>query len=291
MRPCYQRETNDERPDYQREPDLREYRYASLRFEQFYCKDVFFIRALDAASISQHFGNLEDPGEAMTVEPKRGGDKLDGIKRQSLIDYAHSMNDFSASVFKWTLGALLVANGGAILAVLNSEDLRQVAFSDTGVLFGSGLFLAIVAGFCWTFGLSAASYDLLRRAWNPEPLKNDDFETHKPKGATVAWVGAGLVACIASFVVFALGCLNMSFVPDEISWRKARQNYTDATDRFVAEVEVYSDLSKDPKTTPAELQTARDRVNSARIDAVVAGKRADKAFGEKSPPSNTNSAN
>jgi hypothetical protein len=220
--------------------------------------------------------------------PQTGND-MDAVRRQSMIDTGNAMNGSSADIFKWLLGSLLVVNGGAVIALLGSEDLRTAAFgglNSPGILFGAGLLCAVLTGFFWTIAFALASAEYLRRAWDETPLAATEFESLRPKSSTINWFGAALVCVAVSFLFFALGSISMVYMPEELAWDKATQAHAEASKRFVAAVDDYVSLSKDRKATPDQVQAALARANQLRVEADIAAEHSQKALGLEDSPAN-----
>lgn len=209
------------------------------------------------------------------------------MKRQSMIDTAHEVSGIAGDLFKWTLGSLLVVNGGAIVALLGSSDLRQTAFNEAGLLFGGGLLLALLGGILCTMAYSLFAGDQMRRAWDPTPVTFADFENLKTKPATVRWLVAGLLTWIGSFVLFAFACASMVIVPDLVAMKKARQESWEATQRYLAAGKVVEAILKDPNSTQEQRQSAVDRATTLQVEAEIALDREGKLLGEGKTVSGT----
>jgi hypothetical protein len=214
----------------------------------------------------------------MPSNPPAQIDPLDAVKRQSLIDRAIALSNFSGDTFRWTLGALLVVNGGAVLAVLNSDDLRGAAFNDAGIPFGIGLLLAVLAGSCWSFALGGVADQLLKRAWDPASLQAPDALEPKQSRSMMWLTATAFTAFVGSLAAFVMGCETMIFVPDQIRLQKAVTAYSEATDRYAAAVTNYRKLAGDRTAPPEQVQAALDRATTLGVEADIAGKRAETAL-------------
>lgn len=211
--------------------------------------------------------NTNDP--AAKRRTRMGDSELDRMKRTALIEFGMDANRTSVDVFKWTLGSLLVVNGGALVALLGS-DLRKAAFDEAALFFGGGLLLAILGGIFWMAAFTLVGNDHLRRAWDAAEILPDDFEQPKFTKATVRWVIAASVSWAACFTLFVMGCISIAYVPERSAWEAADQEDEAATYRYVSAAQDFIDLSKDDRATREELRAAEQRARMAQIDADIA---------------------
>jgi hypothetical protein len=217
----------------------------------------------------------------MGTQPPTAPDEFEQLMRQSLLAGAQSMSDRSSDILKWSLGALLAVNGGAIVALLGSDELRTEAFKEAAFYFGGGLLSALIGGMCWAFGFAYFSADGLRRAWDRTPLSGDELENLKTESATRNFTVAGFLFWCASFGLFAFGCIATAFVPQLAEYQKLGTASREATARFVSESKAVQKVFGDKKSTPEQRQGAIERARVAQIEAEIAIARVSRALGEE----------
>lgn len=205
--------------------------------------------------------------------------ELKDLKRQSIVELALRSEATSGELLKWSLGALLVANGGALLAVLGSEDLRVQALG-AAIDFCLGVVLAIVGGVLWSVSQALVSTDQLRRAWGSEPLEADVIPellgpATKTSGATA------FIAWISSISFFVGGCIAMASVPDDIARNRVVQAQQEASFRLKRAEAEWKRLEGDSRATSELRFAARERVEAAYTEAEISHERLRKALGGK----------
>lgn len=206
--------------------------------------------------------------------------ELEKVRRQSLFDGAQAANDLSGELLKWTLGSLLVVNGGAIVALLGAAELRAEAFKLAAFLFGGGLLTALLGGLSWTMALALYSADGLRRGWDPAPLVMDDLTNLKTDKATKQWLIGAVVFWLASLSLFAAGCITSAFIPQIAELDRLSVESREASARFAAEAANVIAVSRDPNSTPEQRRAALDRYRAAEVESRLRIARISRALGE-----------
>ncbi|MET1112358.1 MAG: hypothetical protein ABWX67_12605 [Allosphingosinicella sp.] len=217
---------------------------------------------------------------SMVSQPPSPSSEIELLRRQSLFGGAQATSDLAGDLLKWTLGALLAVNGGALIALLGADELRAEAFKEAAFFFGGGMLCALIGGICWTIGLSLLSADGLKRAWNPEPLEEDALASLKTQKATGYWLIPGSLCWIAALFFFVMGCISTAFVPQAAEFEKLATEAKEGAAKFVVEAEAVEEIMKDDSSTAEQRQAARDRARAARIEAKIRLARLTRALGE-----------
>jgi drug/metabolite transporter (DMT)-like permease len=100
-------------------------------------------------------------------------------------------------ILRWMGAALLLLNGGALIAVTRAHGLKGL-FDSGGRSFAAGLLSALAGALFWTLAYSALSRERRTRSWDaaqPAEAEPDQQETGElPKTlcaiAIMLWVGA-----------------------------------------------------------------------------------------------------
>ena len=123
---------------------------------------------------------------------------------------ARNGDSAAIALLKWTLGALLLLNGAALVLVMAKEGLRGGLLDGSGHYYAAGLLCALLGGICWAIAYSSVfrtngGYD--PREIPPERLKSYDQATAFGAVAIMLWV--------AALTTFVVGCERASWLPDE----------------------------------------------------------------------------
>jgi hypothetical protein len=205
---------------------------------------------------------------------------LEKLRRQSLFEGAQAASNLSGELLKWTLGSLLLANGGAVVALLGADDLRTEAFKLAAFLFAGGMLGALVGGLSWTIAIALQSADALRRAWDSAPLVMDDLTDLKVEKVTKQWMIGAIFSWLISFGLFAAGCASTAFIPQTAELQRLGGESSEATARFAAEAANYIAISRDRNSTPEQRRAAHDRYLAAEVESRLRIARVSRALGD-----------
>jgi hypothetical protein len=142
-------------------------------------------------------------------------EKLEKTRESVLIEEAHESRRSSNDMARWTVASLLLANGGAVVALLGSEYTREALFANAGWFFLGGFLATLVAGFAHSLYAESYASALLESIWNREAADHPDYQklcdgaANKAIGSALIWLGLMAVA----FVAFVLGCVSVSNQP------------------------------------------------------------------------------
>jgi hypothetical protein len=206
--------------------------------------------------------------------------EIEKVRRQSLLAGAQAVGRDSSELLRWTLGSLLVVNGGAIVALLGAEDLRTEAFKEAVFWFAGGMLAALIGGLGLTVAHGLRSADRLLRAWDPTPLVETDLTNLKTARATHWWTGVSLFLWFTSLALFGVGCISTAFVPEASELRRLGVESREATVRSAVEVANLLEVLRNPNSTLEQRLQARARFRAASAEAIIRSARVGRALGE-----------
>lgn len=207
-------------------------------------------------------------------------EEIERLRRQGLFEGAQALASASLDLIRWTLASLLVVNGGAIVALIGSEELLTDAFDEWSIyFFTGGMIAAVFGGMCCSFALSFYSADGFKRAWDPTPLEMDDFTNLKTDKNTRKWMLATVGSWILSLLLFGLGCISTAFIPEKAEIRRLSIESMEASLRSISEARAFVEVSRNPNATAEQKREAFERARAARIEAAIRSARFARSMG------------
>jgi hypothetical protein len=222
----------------------------------------------------------------MARQPPRPETEIEKVRRESLITDGHAGLSLAGDLLKWTLGSLLVVNGGALVALIGADDLRKDAFNEAALLFGGGMIAALLGGLCMAFTVMLTSTGELRRAWDSKPIAATALARQKLEPAVRNWGIGAIVLWLLSFTLFAFGCISTANLPQQAEWERLRVEATEAVTRYTAETNRLTQLRANPNATREQLEAAEERARAAGIDARLKNDRWGRSLGQPAEPMN-----
>ena len=145
-------------------------------------------------------------------DEKSAQETLEETRDSILIEEAKEARKSSADLSRWTVASLLLANGGAVVALLRSEYTREALFENAGLFFLGGFLAALVAGFAHAMYEDSYATNLLEGTWGGHAVDRSDYRkvreaaAEQATGSAVVTLGLMTVA----FVAFVVGCFAVS---------------------------------------------------------------------------------
>jgi outer membrane murein-binding lipoprotein Lpp len=217
----------------------------------------------------------------MAAQPPGAPTDLDRLRRENIFAAAQEAHVRSSEFLKWTIASLLVVNGGALVALIGSQELRTVAFSEAVYYFAGGMLSVLVSAVLWAFSTSSQAMAGLRRAWDPRPLEESELSDIGLDRPTMKLGLASFSAMALSFVLFVFGCISTSFVPERARADALHSEWRDAMAKEIFEGQRYIGISTDVNATREERKAAEDRYRAARLESLLRWARVARATGEE----------
>jgi hypothetical protein len=218
------------------------------------------------------------------AQPPHAETEIEKIRRQTILANAQANNDLSGNLLKWSFAALLVTNGGALVALIGSNELRTEGFRDAGLYFGGGMICALFGGMFLAIALGLMSGEGMRRGLAARPVGITDVLDLKVKHSTKVFTALGLVLWLGSFAAFGAGCVATAILPYTAELKRLDNEAFEATTRFVAEANRYLEVMRNPATTQEQRHTALDRVRAAQVEARIRMDRVNRTLGDPVEP-------
>ncbi|HLL30394.1 MAG TPA: hypothetical protein VK403_05300 [Allosphingosinicella sp.] len=152
-------------------------------------------------------------------ENKSSLEKLEETRDSIIIEEAKEVRKSGHDLERWTVASLLLANGGAVVALLRSEYTQEALFTDAGWYFVGGFLAALLAGFFHSIYAESFATNLLEGVWSEDVQDRSDYRKFRETAAGNA-TGSALITLglmIVAFVAFVLGCLAVSDAPTRAS--------------------------------------------------------------------------
>lgn len=152
-------------------------------------------------------------------------EELKALRNQLLFNSAAENSRLAGDLMRWTVGSLLVANGGAIVALLGSEYTREAFFESSGWFFAWGFLCAIVAGCTMALGLSHVAGKMADEIWSGRAQNAESASAALKELSDKHSVGfgVGFLILFASFFLFLMGCLYVSDIPADKKLKELEQ--------------------------------------------------------------------
>ena len=144
---------------------------------------------------------------------------MEDIRRELVLQSVARNFEYSESILKWCVTSLMALNGGALIALMGIDELRDIVLKESGIIFGLGVLAAVLAAFFFSIAYGALAMNYAERLWTGDILSRDSFKhlTTRSLGlsapAALAFmlsVGSGLCLVIGALDVAEVSSLRGS---------------------------------------------------------------------------------
>lgn len=136
-------------------------------------------------------------------------------RNEIALEDAKTAREAANVLFRWTIGSLLLANGGALIALLGPESTRAMLFEGAGWLFVGGFLAALLSGLSNALFAEFFANAIHQELWSNKAAERDEYlEFRGVIRDRVKSAGSiSFLLVFVAFIGFVGGCWLVSAAP------------------------------------------------------------------------------
>ncbi|HEX8240133.1 MAG TPA: hypothetical protein VF574_10385 [Allosphingosinicella sp.] len=127
---------------------------------------------------------------------------IEDVRHDIVLELVKESRKAANELARWTIASLLLANGGAVVALLRSDPTRAVLFEGAGWAFIAGFVAALLAGLFNSFFAELYANALEDELWSGKAAAKSTVKEMR-EAATGHGLGVGAISFL--LMLFALG--------------------------------------------------------------------------------------